>query len=313
MIRFVKHTEIDAAKWDETILNAQFPTIFCTYQLLNILSNYSWNALLMDDYDYVMPLPTRSKGGVAYIYSPFFISQLGVFSKKEISKEIVAAFFKAIPKKFKHIDLLLNSANDASLVEPHISTLISHELDLRPSYEILHSGFSQNTKRNIKSSQKHSLTLVRDHISVEEIIKLFCENRGQAKEVHYHSTDYETLAKAAAVLKNLNRLETYGVKTEDGHNIAGGLFVRDEQRYWFWFSGRNEQYADTKSMFFLMDEFIKHHAEQPYLLDFNGSMNENVSRLYKGFGGQPYDIRMINFTNGFFWKCFLKLYKIIRG
>ncbi len=313
MIRFVKHTEIDATKWDETVLGAQFPTIFCTYQLLNILSSSSWDALIMGDYDYVMPLPTRSKWGVSYIYSPFFISQLGVFSKKDVSKEIVAAFFKAIPEKFKHIDFLLNNANDASLIEPHISTLISHELDLRQSYETLHFGFSQNTKRNIKSAQKHSLTLVRDHISVEEIIKLFCENRGQAKEVHYQSNDYETLTKAAAILKNLNRLETYGVKTEDGQPIAGGLFVRDEQRYWFWFSGRNEQYADTKSMFFLMDEFIKHHAEQPYLLDFNGSMNENVSRLYRGFGGQPYDIRMINFTQGFFWKCFLKLYKTIRG
>lgn len=312
MIRYVKHTDIDPVRWDETIRNAQFPTVFCTFQLLNVLSNSSWDALIMDDYDYVMPLPERSKRGISYIYSPFFTSQLGIFSKKEVSREIVFDFFNAIPKRFKHIDFLLNSSNDASLIETHTNSLISHTLDLRPPYEALYSNFSQNTKRNIKSAQKHSLTLVREEIPLEEIIRLFRENRGLTKAVHYKDDDYAVLAKASSLLKKLNRLETYGVKSENGQTIAGAFFVRDEQRYWFWFSGRNELYADTKSMFFLMDEFIKSHAEQPYLLDFNGSMNENVSRLYRGFGGQPYPIQMINHTQGLLWKCLFQFYKRIK-
>lgn len=309
MIRYVKHTEIDSARWDETIGGAQFPTVFCTFQLLDILSNASWNALILGDYDYVMPLPARSKKGISYIYSPFFISQLGIFSKKDVSKEIVAEFFKAIPKKYKHIDLLLNSSNDVSLIASHTISLVSHELNLQPSYETLHSGYAQNTKRNIKSAQKHSLTLTINDCSVEEIIELFRTNRGQAKEVHYGADDYELLAKTSSLLQKLNRLETYGVKADNGQIIAGALFVRDEQRYWFWFSGRNEQYADTKSMFFLLDEFIKSHAGQPCILDFNGSMNENVARLYKGFGGQPYPIQMINHTQSLLWKCLFQFYK----
>lgn len=313
MIRYVKHTEIDASKWDETIQNAQFPTIFCTYRFLDILSDNSWSALILDDYDYVMPLPERSKRGISYVYSPFFMSQLGIFSKKEVSKEIVVDFFKLFPAKFKHIDLLLNNSNDIEKIKSHTNALISHELDLSPSYENLCKGYSQNTKRNIKAAQKHSLTLVRDDISVEEIIRLFCENRGQTKEVHYRTKDYDILVKAAAILKKLNRLEAYGVKTEDGKTIAGALFVRDYQRYWFWFSGRNEQYAETKSMFFLMDEFMKSHADQPFILDFNGSMNENVSRLYKGFGGLPYNIPMISYSKNIFWQLALSLYQKVKN
>ena len=68
MIRLVKHGDIDAARWNETVGASGFPTVFCTYEMLDALvGDATWNALVMDDYDYVMPLPERSKFGVHYV------------------------------------------------------------------------------------------------------------------------------------------------------------------------------------------------------------------------------------------------------
>ena len=68
-----------------------------------------------------------------------------------------------------------------------------------------------------------------------------------------------------------------------------------------------------KAMFFLIDEYIRRHAEQQYILDFNGSMNENVARLYKGFGGQPYTFNMLHYTRDFYLGGLIRLYKAIKS
>lgn len=314
MIRFVKHQDIDPARWDETIRQSRFPSVFCSYEMLDILTgDDTWHALILDDYAYIMPLPERSKFGIHYVYSPFFVSQLGIFSAKETSAQIVSDFFNAIPKTVKHIDLLLNTTNDHAFIGQFTTAMVSHQLDLSHDYQDLSTGFSQNTKRNIKAAQKHNLILHHDECNVEDIIHLFSTNRGKKKEVHFKPKDYEILTAAACQLKKLNRLQIYSVCTDDGQTIANAMFVRDYDRYWFWFSGRDTQYADSKPMFFLLDKFIEEHAGEHSILDFNGSMNENVARLYKGFGGQPYEIRMINYSKQIHWQLLLKLYHLIKG
>ena len=313
MIRLVKHGDIDAARWNETIGASGFPTVFCTYEILDALvGDATWNALVMDDYDYVMPLPERSKFGVHYVYSPFFVSQMGIFSAKPVTAQITSDCFNALPSADKHVDLLLNQSNATDFIDSYTINLVTHTLALDKDYQALSSAYSQNTKRNVKAARKFGLVLKNDEVGVEQIVRLFQENRGQQKEVRFKPKDYEILTQTAALLKSQGLLEVLSVHTPDGQPIAGALMVRDFQRYRFWFSGRDARFADQKAMFFLLDEFINRHAGTPFLLDFNGSMNENVARLYKGFGGQPLPIKMISYSRQLYWNLLLKLYRMIR-
>ena len=313
MIRLVKHGDIDAARWNETVGASGFPTVFCTYEMLDALvGDATWNALVMDDYDYVMPLPERSKFGVHYVYSPFFVSQMGIFSAKPVTAQITSDFFNALPSADKHVDLLLNQSNATDFIDSYTISLVTHTLALDKDYQDLSSAYSQNTRRNVKAARKSDLVLKSDEVGVEQIVRLFQENRGQRKEVRFKPKDYEILTQAASVLKSQGLLEILSVHTREGQLIAGALMVRDFQRYRFWFSGRDAQFADQKAMFFLLDEFINRHAGTPFLLDFNGSMNENVARLYKGFGGQPLPIKMISYSRQMYWNLLLKLYRMIR-
>lgn len=313
MIRLVKHGDIDATRWNETVGASGFPTVFCTYEMLDALvGGATWNALVMDDYDYVMPLPERSKFGVHYVYSPFFVSQMGIFSAKPVTAQITSDFFNALPSADKHVDLLLNQSNATDFIDSYTISLVTHTLALYKDYQELSSAYSQNTRRNVKAARKSDLVMKSDEVGVEQVVRLFQENRGQRKEVRFKPKDYEILTQAASVLKSQGLLEVLSVHTREGQLIAGALMVRDFQRYRFWFSGRDAQFADQKAMFFLLDEFINRHAGTPFLLDFNGSMNENVARLYKGFGGQPLPIKMISYSRQMYWNLLLKLYRMIR-
>ncbi|MBP5206094.1 MAG: GNAT family N-acetyltransferase [Bacteroidales bacterium] len=309
----MKHGDIDATRWNETVGASGFPTVFCTYEMLDALvGGATWNALVMDDYDYVMPLPERSKFGVHYVYSPFFVSQMGIFSAKPVTAQITSDFFNALPSADKHVDLLLNQSNATDFIDSYTISLVTHTLALYKDYQELSSAYSQNTRRNVKAARKSDLVMKSDEVGVEQVVRLFQENRGQRKEVRFKPKDYEILTQAASVLKSQGLLEVLSVHTREGQLIAGALMVRDFQRYRFWFSGRDAQFADQKAMFFLLDEFIARHAGTPFLLDFNGSMNENVARLYKGFGGQPLPIKMISYSRQMYWNLLLKLYRMIR-
>ena len=310
MIRFLKHSEIDKDSWNKTAHTALNPTIFVDFDFLSI-GNPNWCALVEDDYQSIMPLPVRSKLSIKYVFTPFFYNRMGIFSKKEISPELVKEFVDAIPRKYKQIDLFLNEKNPCELIDNKVIEMVSHRMGLKQSYEIIVRQYSQNTSRNIKSAQKQGLQYI-ENASIKETIRLFQQNRGKRKAVHYKKRDYYSLMKMAHHAYNQGFLDTVGVLSE-GKMIAGALFLKDHGKIWFWFSGRDNAQADKKAMFFLIDEYIRRHAEQQYILDFNGSMNENVARLYRSFGGIPYTFNMLHYTRDFYLGGLIKLYKAIKS
>ena len=150
-------------------------------------------------------------------------------------------------------------------------------------------------------------------MTIQTIIDLFRNNKGQENSVHFKDADYQLLDSTANILKEMGMLDVISVHNTEGQCLAGALMVKDFDRYWFWFSGRDNQFAAAKPMFFLLDEYIQKHAEESKWLDFNGSMNENVARLYKGLGGLPYPVKMINYTKKTYWNLLLKLYRKIKS
>ena len=218
---------------------------------------------------------------------------MGIYAQQLVAAEDALRFFNTIPKKYRQVDLLFNRHNNISLLPENQYLLPSHEVSLQVPYETLWEGFSQNTRRNIKSAEKHFLTIEKNSGKVGDIIRLFQNNRGKAEAVHFQERDYRNLIRVADVLLNKDKLEVLGVRDGAQNLIAGALLVRDGHKVWFWFSGRDEKAADSKPMFFLINEFLKENCNTDTVFDFNGSSNENVARFYKGFGGIPYSIPML--------------------
>ena len=65
MINYKRHKEIDFKKWDNCIESAINRNIYATTWYLDLVCK-NWDALILNDYEAVMPLPWNKKWGVKY-------------------------------------------------------------------------------------------------------------------------------------------------------------------------------------------------------------------------------------------------------
>lgn len=303
MIRYLKHSEINPEKWNQAIRNSLFSTIFAEHEMLDLLTGPdTWDALVKDEYEAVLPLPFRKKGVLKYVYTPFFIPQMGIFSQHELLSEEIEGFLSEVSKHYLLADIILN---EKLRVERCNMTFVSHSMSLQLPYNELFEHYSQNTKRNIKTAEKADCVITQQEEAVSDIIQLFIRNKGNQTEVHFREEDYKRLHQIANHLIHRDLLEIYGVRTADNQLAAGALFVKDGKRLWFWFSGRDNQLSHCMPMFYLLNEYIRNHAETDLILDFNGSTNENVARLYRSFGGERYEIPFLRLFKNKFWEIIL--------
>lgn len=304
MIRYLKHSEINPEKWNQAVHNSLSPDILAEYELLDLLTgDDTWHALVEDDYQTVIPLPTRQKGVLKYVYTPFFLPQMGLFSARHLTSDEIAVFWQEISKHYVLADLLLNE--NQVLQKLHDTSFITYVLDLQPAYNELYSHYHENTRRNIKAAQKHQCRITMQEEKVSDIISLFKANKGSEEAVHFREDDYARLQRVSDYLLEHNLLEVYGVRTADEQLAAGALFVKDGKRRWFWFSGRDNQLSECKPMFLLLDAYIRDHAESDLFLDFNGSRNPNVARFYQGFGSTEHQIPFVRIYKNKFWETIL--------
>jgi hypothetical protein len=302
MIRYLKHSEIDPEKWNQTVRNSLFSAVFAEYELLDLLTgDDTWHALVDDDYRAVMPLPTRQKGVLKYVYTPFFILQMGIFSKESLTSDEVEKFLQETTRHCVFADLIMNVK---ALPKVHDQDIFSHALSLQYSHNELFANYSNNTKRNIRTAEKMQCRVTVQEELIEEVIRLFRQNRGQEGNVHYKDRDYEILRRVSEYLLNHGLLDIYGVRTPDNALAAGALYVKDGNRRWFWFSGRDNRLSDYKPMFYLMDAYIRDHAESDLILDCTTN-NPNMVRFYCSFGNTTYSFPFVRRYKNKIWETIL--------
>lgn len=282
MIQYLHHKDIDKKKWDATI--AECGNIYAYSWYLDIV-HPRWEALIEDDYQSVMPLTDGEKFGVNYLYQPYFVQQLGVFSKSLMTAEKLDAFLKAIPAKFRFAEIRLNENNifEAGVqgVEYHRNVL----LDLNQDYETIRANYHQNTKRNLAKAENNNLQLVNTVIPYH-VVALFTDNRGALLD-KWGNAEYARLTALTKVAVSRNHAFIFGVTEKGvGQLICAAIFVKTGSRITFLFSGLTVEGKQRHAMTFLLDQVIQQYAKQPLTFDFEGSDDENLARFYMGFGGR---------------------------
>lgn len=283
MINYRKHKEIDIQKWDECILNAVNRRPYAFSWFLDIVSP-GWEALEINDYETVCPLPQNRKFGIRYLYQPYFAQQLGVFSREHLTELLVEHFLSAIPSRFSFIHIHLNSMNKINDGKFTIIPRLNHELDLIHSYETIFNGYNQNTRRNLRKALDQDLRISRK-VDPDELITLFKSNYGR-NEVSLKFRQYNAIRSLMTYcMKNTFSL-TLGAYMPDDTLCAGIFFLHDRDRVIYHFAASDKNARENGAMFLLIDTFIKEHTGQPLILDFEGSSDLNVARFYRGFGAK---------------------------
>ena len=281
MIHYLEHKAIDKAQWDATI--AECGNIYAYSWYLDVV-HPGWEALVEDDYQSVMPLTGGKKFGVNYLFQPFFVQQLGVFSKSAMTAALTEAFLKAIPTKYRFAEIRLNEGNvfadGAQGVEYHRNVL----LDLNQEYEAIRSNYHQNIKRNLAKAESNNLQLV-GSVAPDQVVALFRNNRGAMLD-KWGDAEYEVLTRLVQVAQKHDAAFVLGVsKKGEEQLLCAAIFMKTAERITFLFSGLSEEGKQNQAMTYLLDQVIQQYNHQPITFDFEGSDDDNLARFYLGFGG----------------------------
>ena len=282
MIQYLQHNQIDKAKWDATM--AKCGNIYAYSWYLDVV-HPDWEALVEDDYQAVMPLTGGKKFGVQYLYQPYFVQQLGIFSKQSLSPEKMTEFLNAIPKKFRFCEIRMNEGN---VFEENIQGVDYHRnalLDLNRSYEEIHANYHQNTKRNLAKAEANNLQIINSVIPFH-VVALFRDNRGALLD-KWGDAEYKVMTRLATVAQKRDHAFIYGVTEKGvGELLSAAIFMKANNRITFLFSGLKQEGKDKQAMTYLLDYVIQKYANQPLVFDFEGSDDDNLARFYLGFGGE---------------------------
>jgi hypothetical protein len=295
-IHYLRRQEIDLLKWDACIGSAPNGLIYGLSFYLDAITAGQWDALVLEDYRAVMPLPWNKKFGFHYLYQPFCTPCLGIFGDDPHDLP-VATFLQSIPKKFKYWDIDLNEANLFSSVSaapgptahtprPKPSPRINHFLHLDRTGEELEQDYNRLAKRMCKRAVSENFDLIRN-IGPRDVIDLYRKEYG-AKHPRIKTESYERLMICADTAFNKGHVQTYlALWPDDGGIAAFYLVMSDKKFVYSTLGGSTPRGKEAGAFYLLTDAAIKDHARSPRIFRFEGSDIPGIASFDASFGSAP--------------------------
>jgi hypothetical protein len=282
MLQWISNSAIDRQKWDACINKCEWGKVYALSWYLDFLTENSWEALILGDYENIMPVPFRKKIGIKYAYRPNFCQQLGVFSAaSNLPKTILNDFLKELASRFRHLHYPFNHSN---IFENGLPVKLQKRtnliLNLGKPYENLYQSYSGNLKKNLKTAENAEL-FFKDNIPTELVISLY-KNAWQSLN-KIPEQDYSNFKALIDFAEKQGIAETIGVYKNETL-LASCIVLKFKNRLYYPFSSislEGRKYAATA---FLIDRIINRDSNSDYCLDFEGSDIESVKSFYEKFG-----------------------------
>jgi len=276
-ISYLESIEIDKTRWDQCISDAANGLIYSYSFYLDHLAG-EWDALIMNDYELVMPLPRRKKWNIEYLYQPFLTAQLGI-TGNGIDAGIMKLFLDAIPKKFRLWEFPLNYGNVFPLKDYGVYERKNYLLPLHKSYLEISEGYNENLRRNLRKAEQNGC-VKSSGITVDEVIDLAggIERPGSMRDMDHFRNLF-------LLLEKKNMADVYGITSSSGELLSCCVFLYSHKRAYYILVGNHPNGRISGASHALIDCFIKDHAEKDLILDFEGSDIPGLAQFYKSFGG----------------------------
>ncbi len=292
-IRYIPYQEIDKIEWDRCIDGSSNKLIYAKAFYLDAMAG-EWDALVLNNYEAVMPLTLRKKWGINYLYQPAFTQQLGVFFSGAEGTEIVGAFLAEAASHFKFIEINLNFQNRTSQVNGSFSARNNFVLSVSKSYEELRQTYPGFTIKHLKRAAKANLKYEAstDYLSVVKLYKKLYQHRMP----HITNEDFNNFSVVCKKLFEENGLVVRMVLSDTGEVMAAGIFLLDDKRIYNMASCITPQGKKLQANYFLFDELIREFSNSTLLLDFEGSDIKGIADFYNHFApeNQPYYFYKVN-------------------
>lgn len=290
IIQYRQRSQIDPVRWDRCIHDAPNGLIYATSLYLDHMAG-QWDAVVVGDYEAVMPLPWKRKLGIKYLYWVPFTQQLGVFAAVAPAAEQVRAMLDVALQHFNYGELFFNYANTGI---PFAAARTNLVLPLSPGYEQLRAGYKNDLLKNLGKAGK--TTLHYHHaVNLSLVLQAFRENYREQIGV-MKASDYERFEKLCTKASEQGLVITRGVQGPGGEWLSTALLFRYKERLYLLHSSTIPAGRKVAANHFLLDQLIREFAGSTLLLDFEGSDLPGVAHFYRNFGStdQAYFVYRFN-------------------
>lgn len=287
-MKYIKNIDINYNKWDKCISNSLNGLVYAYSWYLDAVCE-SWDAIIYNDYEIIMPLPYYFNYKVKQIYTPICTHRLGVFYSKNITKNEIEKFILTIPYSFKEININLNKFNDFANKSWNIIKNKFYSIDLIRSYTEIYNDFSYILKNNIKKAEIQKYTINKG-LSPKEISEFVRKNN------YLQNTDeYKYLRRLISFSLMKKFSIVFGAYNKK--NILSGLAF-----YVFSHHNANLIILNTKKdsteseiiTAFLINKFLVTNTEKDITLNFDGNFSEETINIIKNFGAKEYFYKSIS-------------------
>lgn len=243
------------------------------------------------NYGIVMPLPVRTKWGVATLQQPLFCQYLGIFSGEILSTEEVSAFLSALNRHFTYISdyafhpwqiEILQSAlsgfSNFSIVEK-----TTHWLDLDSTYAKIIGRYKKDRRTNLKKSLTKGWQ-ISDSIDAGPLLLLFRDNHAPRIKGVKESA-YPLFRQLTGVLLKQKKAKIQYASL-DGKIHAGVMLLENKSTGIYIFNASDAVGRQGNARTFLLDRYFRQAAGKLHIFDFESPEIASIARFYESFGAE---------------------------
>lgn len=288
-IQYLTRKEINIDKWDNCIANSSNGLIYAYSYYLDAMCT-NWDAIVINNYEAVMPLPWRKKYGLRYIYQAAFIQRLGIFGNYVF--DTVDSIYKEAGKYFSFIHY--NISEQVQLPKIQLKKKQNFIVDLNKPYQDIKSSYDIDCIRNIKKAEERGCCFT-NKISTVDLINNYRTAYGLKNKV-IQDDDYQRFTNLLEELKKRDALELLGVKNKEGLLIYSAAIFKDTRRLYYILGAPTSEGRQKRATYFFLDHLLQLKAGRVLLFDFEGSDLPNVAAFYRKFGPQTefyYELKAI--------------------
>lgn len=278
-IQYLTNREIDREKWDKCVASATNSLIYNSSIYLDMLAD-DWNAIVVDDYRAIMPLPWRKKFLFKYYYHVPFVPQSGITGEYE--NTIFPKLSKEIFRRIRFGDLLLNYDNVEYASYLRARKMTNMVLDLSLDMPHLHKVYHRDLDKNLRKSARYELQYIAEpdiKLGVSLFKKLYGSRFPSVNTVHY-----ERFAALCLYLQRIQQAFARKVTDRKGRLLAVGIFFKDHRRIYNIMNSVPPEGRRRSANHFLFDQLLREFAGSGLTLDFEGSQLPGIRKFYENFG-----------------------------
>lgn len=282
MIKRLKYHEIDFDKYNACIENSLQNSDYAKREFLDIVTGKSWELIIYDDYEAVMPVPLIVKFGFKIVLMPKLCQQLGIFSNQD-SVYINNLFYNYLTKNYIVLFYAFNGNNEVSNIGLKKSYIIP-----KNQYSEVKKRYSIHRRRNVRIIGDLENNIIFRNSLKSEDKAFFVENMKGIKKKEDASiyfdlmqTLYEQKLMNIEILEYKNQIES-----------MAGLYCGKTNHYLSLFVNKNPL-SNTNIPSIVIDNYLKKTiADQDF--DFMGSDVENVAKFNERFGAIAYKYPIVS-------------------